>query len=41
MIQNEKMKLNRRSLLKAAGVATGIIATGGLPALASAGNNVE
>lgn len=33
------MKLNRRSLLKAAGVATGIIATGGVPALAVANNN--
>ena len=29
------MKLNRRSLLKAAGLATGVVITGGLPALAS------
>lgn len=29
------MKLNRRSLLKAAGLATGVVVSGGLPALAS------
>ncbi|SDE04487.1 3',5'-cyclic AMP phosphodiesterase CpdA [Mucilaginibacter pineti] len=36
----EKEMIKRRSLLKAAGLATGIIVTGGLPALASV-NNVE
>nr|WP_231875998.1 metallophosphoesterase [Mucilaginibacter sp. L294] len=35
------MKLNRRALLKAAGLATGILATGGLPALASTNNNED
>jgi Icc protein len=35
------MKLNRRSLLKAAGLATGLIVTGGLPALASTNSNEE
>ena len=34
-MKNEMMKLNRRSLLKAAGLATGMVVTGGLPALAS------
>jgi Icc protein len=37
-MKNETMKLNRRSLLKAAGLATGMVVTGGLPALASINN---
>ena len=35
------MKLNRRSLLKAAGLATGMVVTGGLPALASINGQEE
>ena len=35
------MKLNRRSLLKAAGLATGMMVTGGLPALASINGGEE
>ncbi|WP_299465736.1 metallophosphoesterase [Mucilaginibacter sp.] len=41
MIQNKMMNLKRRSLLKAAGLATGIIVTSGLPALASVSGNEE